>query len=428
MRKSSRFSVFCLWLIILLVLPLPLIVLLNTELLDTQRNLVIYDFGILAYVWWLAALYLAGRPKYLEQAIGLPKIYLIHGLLGITAIIAAFIHRQNAFSMHQPIKLTGDWAWYLAVFGLLYAIIFLSGWLTDSFQIFAKIKAQLEKVFKQQITMWIHRLQIVVIGLIWLHVHLINRIAILLPFILLFDFYTIFFLGCFLYQKYLPNNLMRAGILVDNQALSPNVRLVRVKFAKKQQYGAGDIFFIKFPMEKLGREWHPFSVANRVNAAEVEFVIQEKGDLTRKISQIKPNTPIKLMGPYGLFDQEFKSLPLDNPIVLYALGTGIAPLRSLLYQYGDLRKIHLIWTSSDQKELYFDAELRNFAQGHRNISYQSKVHRYSQAELAKVLTKAELQEGHFFIVGPNLAVLDLEQEFLDLGVKKNRLHDERLTM
>lgn len=428
MRKSSRFSVLFLWLIILLVLPLPLIVLLNTELVDTQRNLVIYDFGILAYVWWLAALYLAGRPKYLEQSIGLPKIYLIHGLLGITAIIAAFIHRHYSFSMHQQIKLTGDWAWYLAVFGLVYAIIFLSGWLTDSFQIFAKIKEQLEKVFKHQITMWIHRLQIVVIVLIWLHVHLINRIAILLPFMLLFDFYTIFFLGCYLYQKYLPNNLMRSGVLKDNQALSPNVRLVRVKFAKKQEYGAGDIFFIKFPKEKLGREWHPFSVANRVKADEVEFVIQEKGDLTRKLSRVKPNTPIKLMGPYGLFDQEIKSLPTSTPIVLYALGTGIAPLRSLLYQYGNQRKIQLIWTSSNQKELYFDAELRDFAEGHRNISYRSKVHRYSKAELVKILTPEELQLGHFFIVGPNMAILDLEQQFLDLGVKKDRLHDERLTM
>ncbi|KRL61608.1 hypothetical protein FC69_GL000577 [Latilactobacillus fuchuensis DSM 14340 = JCM 11249] len=51
---------------ILLVLPLPLVLLLNLTLLEPTRTLLGYDFGIIAYVWWLSIVLLSTKPQWLD--------------------------------------------------------------------------------------------------------------------------------------------------------------------------------------------------------------------------------------------------------------------------------------------------------------------------------------------------------------------------
>lgn len=191
------------WLIILVLIPLPLVLLLNNGLLDSPRNLITYDSGIVAYVWWLTIVFLSTRPQWLDWRIGLPAMYFVHGMLGVLALGLASFHALNAFSMDPLIKNVGTVAWYLAIFGVLYASFFLSGWLVDRFPIAAKVKQRLQFIFKHQLSLWIHRLNFVVIGLIWLHVHLIGRINRITDFIILFDIYTAVGLGLYAWKNLL---------------------------------------------------------------------------------------------------------------------------------------------------------------------------------------------------------------------------------
>lgn len=117
------------WLIILVILPLPLLWLLNAGLTDSFHNLLIYDLGLLAYTYWLTIVYLSMRPKWLERWLGLPKMYLVHGLLGACALALVLLHSQLSFSMQRWVVLTGWLALYLAIGGVFYAAFFLSGWL-----------------------------------------------------------------------------------------------------------------------------------------------------------------------------------------------------------------------------------------------------------------------------------------------------------
>ena len=178
------------WLILIL-LPLPLVLILNHGLIDTPDHLLAYDFGIFAYVWWLLIVLLATRPHWLEQRIGMKTMYGIHGALGVAALLAATIHRFTSFTMFPMIKQTGDAAWYLEIVLLLYAVLFLSGWLTDRIRLLDSCQKIVEHLLKHQVTMWIHRLNFVVIILIWLHVQLIPRLGMVPYFRLVFDLYTI---------------------------------------------------------------------------------------------------------------------------------------------------------------------------------------------------------------------------------------------
>lgn len=423
--KLRKIYLFLVWIILAVVLPLPLIDLLNTGLVDGSNHLIAYDFGILAYVWWLAIVYLSIRPRWIVDYIGMPSTYLMHGLLGVFALIAATIHKFTASSYHAIIRNTGNIAWYLAIAMIIYAIIFLSGWLTDRSSALRKIKTQLEKVFHHQLSVWIHRLNFVVIALIWLHVNLIPRIANVPYFTLVFDLYTLVFLALYIYQKFIADaDMKNGGEVAANMVLTDHIRKIVISLNQKaKKYHAGDFYFVSFRDKDFSSEAHPFSVLSRPNAESVEFMINQVGDFTKKIDQVKVGTKVHLDGPYGLFDSEVKDS--SQPIVLYALGTGIAPLLSLAEEYAGKKKLHLVWSMNSASNYLAERIEALKASG---VKIDAKQHRFSEEELGQILSNEEIKQADFFIVGSANVVLNVRNNLHLLGVKKSQLHDEHLTM
>ncbi|EHI74599.1 ferric reductase [Streptococcus criceti] len=431
MLKRYPLALYITWILILGIVPLPLIFVLNHQLVSSFSDLLIYDFGLLAYVWWLVIIYLSTRPKWLDRLIGLPAMYFVHGFLGVLALVVAFLHRQLAFTYHEAIRLTGDLAFYLALFGILYASFFMSGWFVDRFPLAKIAKQKLQVFFKHQLSVWIHRLHFFVVGLIWLHVHLIPRIANLTAFILLFDIYTALAIGCYAYQKFVGRYAEKTiGTIVANESLSPTVQALTVALADKQAYQAGDFYFMRLNGKGLSKENHPFSVASSPDELpnQVRFMIQSVGDYTAKINQIPIGTKVYLEGPFGRFDRLVKQDP-SAPLILYGLGSGIAPLYSMAKTYAPLgRQIHVIWSAKNEKEMYLHQDFQNLAEQYDNVIYTGKAHRFTQEELNDIMSLKEINTGQFFIVGSAQIVLKVEAQLNAMGIDKKRLHDERLTM
>lgn len=242
MRKTLKIAL--LWLV-LVILPLPLIAILDTQLVDEPNNLFAYDLGIVAYVWWLAAILLATRPRWLVNSLGLPTVYLTHGLLGVFAIIAATCHKFLAFSMFPMIKQTGNIAWVLEIILIVYAILFLSGWLTDRIAGLAHFKRFLETHFlDHEVSIWIHRLNWVVVALIYTHVTLIGRLSVS-GFRLVFNLYTIVAILFYLLWQVRRTRGIVTGTLVKNARLDDYLQELTVKLdASDHQYHAGDFYFL----------------------------------------------------------------------------------------------------------------------------------------------------------------------------------------
>lgn len=429
MLKKHPKALYLTWSTILFLLPLPLVLMLNTSLIESINNLVVYDAGIVAYVWWLAIVYLSTRPQWLDRAIGLPAMYFVHGMLGVFALFAAIYHWYLSFSMHEEIKLTGDWALYLALFMIIYSSLFMSGWFVDRFIPFAKMKIKVNRVLKHEISVWVHRLNFVVIFLIWLHVHVIPRLAILTPFMMLFDLYTVYFIGTYIWYKYIElHEETTKATLISTKELSPTVRQLTLKVPKGHTYQAGDFYFVKFKDRNISKEAHPFSVASSPSekSDEVVFTIQAVGDFTKKVASLKEGTKVILEGPFG----RFNAIAKDNkkaPLILYGTGSGIAPLMSMVREYQNDREIHVIWSAKSEGEMYFDAEFKKLAEK-ENITYHGKGRRFTLDDLMNTLNKKEIEEGMFFVVGAARTVLAVEKNLRSIGVDKNRIHDERLTM
>lgn len=192
-----------------------------------------------------------------------------------------------ANSYHAIIRNTGNIAWYLALIMVIYAIVFLSGWLTDRNAALRKIKQKLEIVFNHQLSVWIHRLNFVVIGLIWLHVNVIPRISSIPYFDLFFDIYTVVFIALYAYQKFVRDADMRnSGTVTENIPLTNNIQKITIKLNDKApKYQAGDFYFVSFKQKGVSAEAHPFSVMSKPNSKQVSFMINQVGGLYQKSSK-----------------------------------------------------------------------------------------------------------------------------------------------
>lgn len=421
MKKHYRYLLLF-WLLAIVILPLPLVYLLDAGLIDSPDRLLVYDLGLAAYVSWLTDVYLATRPKWIARRIGLPSLYMMHGVLAVLALVLAALHVLNSTSFHEIIRLTGYTAFYLEIVLLVLAILFLSGWLSERLVFFNKLR----RLFKHQASVWLHRLNLLVIALIFIHVNVIPRVANIHSFVWTFDFYTVVFLAAYLYQKFVGNyDDKGSGVVVDNQAVNDQVQLVTIQMNEKAEpFQAGDFYFLSVRDKNVSGESHPFSVLNVPNDERlVQFAIHKTGDFTKKIGKVKKGMQVHLDGPYGQFAQEAEAG--KGPLILYALGTGIAPLLSLAEYYAGRKELHLIW-SRGTAETYFEERLETLK--HQGVKADVRQHRFSSAELQEILDSEERDCGDFFIVGSAPVVLKVRKNLKEMGVANSRLHDEHLTM
>ncbi|MDY3299551.1 MAG: hypothetical protein SOW93_03255 [Limosilactobacillus reuteri] len=428
MKKSRRIYLALTWLV-LIISPFPLIIILNRGLIDTPGHLLAYDMGVVAYVWWLMIVLMSTRPHWMTQKVGMPALYAIHGALGVMALIAATIHRFTSFSMFPLIKQTGNIAWYLEIFLLAYAVLFLSGWLVDRLRKLNSLKLWVEHHFlNHQVTMWIHRLNFVVIALIWVHVHVIPRLGLVTGFRLTFDIYTGITVILYCWWKLKIGRYHSVAKVKKNISLGPLMQELTLQFENdNESYQAGDFYFLSFKNVKgVSTEPHPFSVASapRTQPHEVSFMIHRLGDFTRKIANVPMGTEVKLEGPFGLFNREVKNN--EAPLILYGLGSGVAPLINLAQQYAGIKQLHLIWSGPQVDNPYYQEILAELKK--KGVKVDAQVHRFTSKDLIRIISSNELKKASVIIVGSAARILYVRRKLRKLGFAKDRLMDERMTM
>jgi predicted ferric reductase len=410
--------------------PLPLVF--TYDEMGTEPDSLRIDimFGIFAYSWWLLSIVLSVRPPWLERLVGLPSIYGLHGMLGVLALVAAYFHRDNAYAGNALARDLGNWAFYSALALLLYSAFFMSGWLVDRSRLVQRAKQFLEVVFRRQLSLWIHRLNLVIVAMIWLHVHLLVRVNQHFALMVLFDVYTIATLSFYVWKKWIARDTYLTGTVVTNEARGGSTRVVSVALDREAKaVRPGDFFFTSFEgTSAVGREWHPFSVTDD-NRHAVTFTISQHGDFTRRLSDVETGTRVRLEGPFGRFDTITRGLDSDTPLIFLGMGAGVAPLLSLTAAHHRTRDIHLLWAiRSDQDAYYRDViEQYRAASGDR-LQVTTSVGRFRREDLAGVLSPEAVATGAFFIVGLNPAVLANQRLLRRMGVSARRIHHERLTM
>ena len=423
MLREHRFIFNMIWLIVLLTIPLPLIVALGNGLPEVFGSRVLaINLGVFAYSWMLSAIFLSSQPKWLDRIIGLPDMYIIHGVTAIFAVIFMYLHDQLLKSSGL-ISLTGEWAMYIFMVVIIYSLVFMAGWLTSRISILMKIKKMLEKIFKHELSMWIHRLNLVAALLAFLHVLLIPYVRSIVPFTVLVILYTVIAFGAYghyTYNKYLN---VKVGILKNIRKVDSNITEVMITTSKSilRKIEAGDFAFISFPNVKGMKEPHPFSILNIPERdGYVQMSIEGVGDFTKNLPKLEVGEKVNLTRGYGVLSSMIEKSGKNEKFVLIGGGIGVVPLLGLADKF-DNKDITFLYTVKKDKKLLYQEKFELWNERSNFKSY-SQNGRFTTEQLDKYLPVGE--EYNYIIAGPMVMNLVYEKMLKGKGIKKNRIFYE----
>ncbi len=170
---------------------------------------------------------------------------------------------------------------------------------------------------------------------------------------------------------------------------------------------------------------HPYSLSAAPTEHFLRITVKDLGDHSRSLALLKRNTRVFVEGPYGAFTAGRSTRP---HIVLIGGGVGITPLRALMDEFKDGVEMDLIYRASKEEDLVLREELDYLAYnsgGTIRVHYlvgSRKNHPMDSRSLKALVPR--FADCDIYICGPGPLVETVREAAQDLGVPKNRFHDE----
>ncbi len=224
-------------------------------------------------------------------------------------------------------------------------------------------------------------------------------------------------------MRSLRHNLVVEKVVVEG----PGIISIIMKGRKLHKLAAegGQFFSWRFLTRGHALMSHPYSLSAAPTESHLRITVKDLGDHSRSVAYLKPGTRVFVEGPYGAFTA---GRATTKHIVLIGGGVGITPVRALLDEFKNGVQIDLIYRVSREEEVVLREELDYLQE---NSGGTIRVHylvgsRREHPMDAKTLEKLvpRFADSDIYICGPGPLVETVKASVADLGVPKNRFHDE----
>jgi ferredoxin-NADP reductase len=170
---------------------------------------------------------------------------------------------------------------------------------------------------------------------------------------------------------------------------------------------------------------HPYSLSAAPSEHYLRITVKDLGDHSRTVRYIKPGTRVFVEGPYGAFTAGRATQP---HIVMVGGGVGITPVRAMIEEFKGGVEIDVFYRVSSEEDVILRDEL-DYLVAHSNGMVRvwylvgSRKEYPMDAEFIRSYAP-RAADSDFYICGPTALVETVRQAAADLGVPKNRFHDE----
>ena len=213
------------------------------------------------------------------------------------------------------------------------------------------------------------------------------------------------------------------------------------KFLRRR---AGQYASIRIMRPDGWSEPHPFTISCAPEDAQLRFTIKKIGAFTSAIPDLKPGTPVKCMGPLGVF---CKDIDAQSSIVMIAGGVGITPFLSVLRHFRNIgagTEVKLFWSNKTIDDVICSDEICDISKALKlrvinNLSRDEDVARhvrhsfpdvfYEPGRLcAETLRKHGISAGEaFYLCGPPPMMDSTLQELSSLGIDPDKVEREKFS-
>ena len=170
---------------------------------------------------------------------------------------------------------------------------------------------------------------------------------------------------------------------------------------------------------------HPYSLSAAPTNDRLRITVKDLGDHSRSLALLKVGTRVFVEGPYGAFTAGRHTQP---HVVLVGGGVGITPVRALMDELKGGVQLDVIFRASREEDLVLKNEMDQIANesgGSIRVHYlvgPRKNHPMSAESLKKLVP--QFADSDIYMCGPEPLVSAVRRAAGELGVPKNRLHDE----
>ena len=221
---------------------------------------------------------------------------------------------------------------------------------------------------------------------------------------------------------------LRHGLRVDQVIVeAPGVVSVIISGHALERLSAEGGHFFNWRFAQAGHFWlqHPYSLSAAPTSNRLRITVKDLGDHSRDLIHLKPGVRVFMEGPYGAFT---KNRATRKHVLLVGGGVGITPVRAIAEEFGNTAQIDLIYRASNEDELMLKDELDQLAAqsgGAMRVHYlvgSRYQHPINAKQIAKVAPR--FADSDIYVCGPEGLVEAVRKAAREVGVPKNRFHDE----
>jgi len=196
---------------------------------------------------------------------------------------------------------------------------------------------------------------------------------------------------------------------------------VRIKNDSDVSWTPGDHAIITLPGKKIqGQKYRVFSVASTPDEGIILLGTRtgkEKSSFKKELLTMKAGEKVGVRGPFGWFKVQDET----SPIVLFAGGVGITPIRSLLKQleFNTNRPVEVVYSSSEY--YLFGNEIEEITVNNSKITlYKVSSIEETTAQLDK-LVKQYGNSAYYYNSGAPVVLKSVKKRYIDSGIQKKRI-------
>jgi predicted ferric reductase len=252
--------------------------------------------------------------------------------------------------------------------------------------------------------------------------HPLNRLYWTLLYILMAAAVIIYRFGIPLVRS-LRHNLVVEKVIVEAPGLISVI--MRGRNLKGLAAEGGQFFGWRFLTRGHFLMSHPYSLSAAPTDNHLRITIKDLGDHSRATRFIKKGTRVFVEGPYGAFTAGRATQP---HVVMVGGGVGITPIRALMDEFKNGVQMDVFYRVSKKEELILKDELDYLE---ANSNGMTRVHYMVGSRKEFPMTADFLKsyapriaDSDIYICGPEPLVETVRHAAEELGVPKNRFHDE----
>ncbi|MBW7944763.1 hypothetical protein H3C70_05200 [Patescibacteria group bacterium] len=224
--------------------------------------------------------------------------------------------------------------------------------------------------------------------------------------------------------------------LADKIILNPKFTQYRFELVEpnRMNFAAGQ--YVSIPVDTVGhrRSYSICSAPDNDHGFElfVEFV--ENGLGTQYLDKLKFGDTIQCLAPMGQF--VVQSDDPSIPLCLVASGSGVAPLRSMLYdqlqRHGNARRMTLFWGLRHEADMCWTEDLKELVANFPNVTFHPVISRamdewpLCRGRVTDCLSIHDVDlTAEYYICGNQQMILDTMEVLKKRGVPETKLFHEK---